>query len=983
MTEYQENLRQKPLFSSWYEKMKTTKLISMISAFVLILPIFFSNNVSAGSVGYSPDIRELTDPNLQSATGCTNTKFGPVRCIYYMNVGEKDYTVLRVYNSGYASFWRTMTINDAGQATMTDSQSRPLEPNTQYGGVEGSGLKYIEFLPTDGLLKVQDTGQMSAPSLIEICSAGEPCDETLVSDTGIVITGASAPTTKPSELPPETTAAPSAAPAPNPTVNTQVITATGLKDGNQITSTATGKTYTIKNIGGKLTWTENGQAVTSQTSLDYLNDPNNYELGGRFTSGATAANLPNINVGALVAQSSSEGTDYRVVGSQHQFQLMQGEELVPDGVYVIGNERGTETPITVTVLYGYVYDSQGNIMSGSVAANVLTSNLNYLTSTFDKKSEIPPDKFNGFKNQIEAAGGTTTPEQPKEVVAAPVTATAPAELSPGGDAGTVQNINGILYYIDLNKQVSIVNNNNGVITYTSVDPPKELSDLYSDLQPKSTAPSFNTMTEAKATIKNDELMVDILTPNGVMEVDAYTAFANKLVTGTLTVNYDGKEFELAPGEGGVLTGTSWISFGHTGGTTVKFNSKTNELAVETVNDNGQITESMKTTMTQTGMTKEKTSRDIIGGENTVTTTTFNADGEETGETTARKDSRGNIFELSGTETISGGTKTTKCDENGCIQRTVITTKDADGKVTTTDTAQYCNNKPEICKVALDKGDKSKIKECKEANLGSVLCKGANGGTYPGSSALQGAGAATGKVLFGATRYAALGNKLSAWILPQGWLDWWQEYISLEFATKWLSTDTWSSSICRVSSLQSDSEGVAVVYNVGATGESEAVISVQGMRIPIENVMNEAGVISTEYIYKMEFYVKNNDKNNVISFMPRIDGKALFNTSIIVGKNWTTANYRGDKMAVMKLKNRYEQLCLYFSEKPKGTLEGFDKTLCTNFVEPDETGPVSTIVPESFSWEDEGKALTQTAAATGTTINPIAASQTQTLRDDIE
>lgn len=102
MTEYQENLRQKPLFSSWYEKMKTTKLISMISAFVLILPIFFSNNVSAGSVGYSPDIRELTDPNLQSATGCTNTKFGPVRCIYYMNVGEKDYTVLRVYNSGYA-----------------------------------------------------------------------------------------------------------------------------------------------------------------------------------------------------------------------------------------------------------------------------------------------------------------------------------------------------------------------------------------------------------------------------------------------------------------------------------------------------------------------------------------------------------------------------------------------------------------------------------------------------------------------------------------------------------------------------------------------------------------------------------------------------------------------------------------------------------------------------------------------------------------
>jgi hypothetical protein len=216
------------------------------------------------------------------------------------------------------------------------------------------------------------------------------------------------------------------------------------------------------------------------------------------------------------------------------------------------------------------------------------------------------------------------------------------------------------------------------------------------------------------------------------------------------------------------------------------------------------------------------------------------------------------------------------------------------------------------------------------------------------------------------------------------MEWWQNNVAENIA-KIFNTDTWVSQICRIRNLKGNEEGTSVVYSVNAAGEAEAVISVQGLRIPIEMTSNET---VTEYIYNMEFYVKNNNKDEVLMFMPkiRVTGGAeesLFNKSILVGGNRSTANFRGDRMIVMKLKKKYDQLCLDWTVKPsKIFLEmgSVDDLLCVDFIQPDETGPVSTIEPENFPWEDEGDVLTQTAAATGTTVDSITASQTQDLRN---
>ncbi len=557
-------------------------------------------------------------------------------------------------------------------------------------------------------------------------------------------------------------------------------------------------------------------------------------------------------------------------------------------------------------------------------------------------------------------------------------------------------INNQIYSVDLeNNNVAVVSvdtaSNELIYTGTSTIP-KELTDFYGKLTPAKS--SVFPINQLSGTLNNGELDVD----TGSGKFSAFDLSSAGLLPATAAINAGGVIFK---NENGNFVGTS-------APTTINTQTEENPVSQSviqtekiTVTPTGStVTESSDNKVTKETITKLEndestttTVKEYNSDQSNIkeTTTTKDYNGEETGKKAISYNDQRMVTGISGTQTtIDDKTKTTttistECNEGGCIRET--STVDKNGKVTAT--AKYCNGKPDECNTVLDNNNNpSTVKDCTQGFAGYNQCVGAAAGAsaYPGSSFLGNAGASAGTILFAATRYAALGNQLSSWLAKVSWLSWFK----FDLAQKWadyLGTDKYVSYICMDwhGHLKGEQEGTHVVYTTGPTGEAEAVISVQGMRIPIENVRNETGSIMTEYIYKMEFYVKNNNKDKVVTFMPRIiaaDGhqEPLFNKSIMVGGNRTTANYRGDRMVVMKLKKNYEKLCLYFSEsnKPKG-VSGPDNSVCTNFIEPTDMGAVSTIVPERFPWEDEGDQLTQTAAATKTTVDPIAATQTQTPR----
>jgi hypothetical protein len=318
-----------------------------------------------------------------------------------------------------------------------------------------------------------------------------------------------------------------------------------------------------------------------------------------------------------------------------------------------------------------------------------------------------------------------------------------------------------IYAVDTDKnELSMITQSGGSMAYTPVQEdniPDNLQSMYSFTYGKELKPARSTneipVSRVPGNLENGELTVSFVMPSGKKaDVSAFELIDSGLLPETIVV--DGIELHRDPTAPQQFTGTE-TDTAHGTSTTLTVTPQVSILEEKS----GGVPVKTTTVKTNDDGSKEIAEENLEKG--TRTTTNLDENGKKTGKTTEGPNG------ISSTVKDADGTRSTECNSKGCIQRVW----DKEGNELP---SMYCNGDPTECKTKLDNEKDPKNMEeeaglgkCKECMGGANTCCDADSGFVPGSMAGQGFGAAVGKALYGATRYSALGDRISSWLPKAG------------------------------------------------------------------------------------------------------------------------------------------------------------------------------------------------------------------------